>query len=111
VEQVYSTDEGPVVITRQGRMVFVTESFDLPVARKLAALILGSQGSGPLQSASARRPGTSPGTLELAAGDVPRATLTAPVVHFLSNCGVMKAAVDAAIRATYQKMQVPLGQR
>ena len=111
VEQVYSTDEGLVVITRQGKMVFVTESFDLPMARKLAALILGSQGSGPLQSASVRRPGTSPGTLELAAGDVPHTTLTAPVVHFLSNCGVMKAAVDAALRAAYPKMQVPLGQR
>ena len=44
VEQVYNSDEGPVVITRQGKMVFVSESFDLPLARKLAAFILGSQG-------------------------------------------------------------------
>ena len=28
-EQVYSTNEGPVVITRRGKMVFVSESFDL----------------------------------------------------------------------------------
>ncbi|MGA8087571.1 MAG: hypothetical protein WCA10_09705 [Terracidiphilus sp.] len=111
VEQVYSTDEGPVVITRQGKMVFVSESFDLPVARKLATLILGSQGSGPLQSAFARRPGILPGTPELATGSVPRETLTEPVVHFLSNCGVMKAAVDAALRAANPVVQVPLGQK
>jgi hypothetical protein len=111
VEQVYSTDEGPVVLTRQGKMVFVAESFDLPVARKLATLILGSQGSGPLQSASARRPGALPGSPESAAGNVARATLTQPVVHFLSNCGVMKAAVDAAIHVSDTEAHVPLGPR
>jgi hypothetical protein len=111
VEQVYSTDEGPVVITRQRKMVFVTESFDLPHARKLATLILGSQGNGPLQSASARQPGSSPGTLELARENIPSETLTEPMVHFLSNCGVVKAAVDAALRATSPMVQVPLGPR
>ena len=111
VEQVYSTDEGPVVLTRQGKMVFVAESFDLPVARKLATLILGSQGSGPLQSASARRPGALPGFPQLAAGNVTREALTEPMVHFLSNCGVMKAAVDAALQASDPVVQVPLGQR
>ncbi len=104
VEKVYSTDEGPVVITRQGKMVFVSEGFDLPLARKLALLILGSQGSGPLQTAL-------PGGVELATRSVPRETLTEPVVHFLSNCGVMKAAVDAALRASYPREQVPLGRR
>jgi hypothetical protein len=111
VEQVYSTDEGPVVLTRQGKMVFVAESFDLPVARKLATLILSSQGSGPLQSASARRPGALPGFPQLAAGNVTREALTEPMVHFLSNCGVMKAAVDAALQASDPVVQVPLGQR
>jgi hypothetical protein len=111
VEQVYSTDEGPVVLTRQGKMVFVAEGFDLPVARKLATLILGSQGSGPLQSASARRTGALPGAPQLATGNVAGETLTEPVVHFLSNCGVMKAAVDAALQASDPVVQVPLGQR
>src|SRR4051794_8893801 len=32
VEKVYSTNEGPVVITERGKLVFVTESFDLPMA-------------------------------------------------------------------------------
>ncbi|HMG87012.1 MAG TPA: hypothetical protein VK574_14865 [Terracidiphilus sp.] len=115
VEQVYSTDEGPVVITRRGKMVFVSESFDLPQARKLATLILGSQGSGPLQSASLGRPDALPGSHELTDGNVAHETLTEPVVHFLSNCGVMKAAVDAAVdaalRASYPRDQVPLGRR
>lgn len=109
VQQVYSSDEGPLVITRQGKMVFVSESFDLPLARKLAAFILGSQG--PLQSASAGRPGALPGSPKMAAGDVVPEALTEPMVHFLSNCGVMKAAVDAALRASDPKMQVPLGPR
>ena len=36
-EQVYSTNEGPVVITTRGKMVFVAESFPLDLARKLTA--------------------------------------------------------------------------
>lgn len=110
VEQVYTTDEGPVVITRQGKMVFVSESFDLPLARKLASLILDSQGKGPLQTASAQRPAALPGSKQ-GSGSVASGTLTEPMVHFLSNCGVMKAAVDAALRASHPKAQVPLGQK
>jgi len=34
-EQVFSTDEGPVVITTRGKLVFVAESFPLDLARKL----------------------------------------------------------------------------
>jgi len=41
-EKVWSTNEGPVVITQRGKLVFVAESFDLPVARKLALMILES---------------------------------------------------------------------
>ena len=107
LEQVYSTAEGPVVITRRGKLVFVSESFDLPLARKLASLILGAQGNGPLQSASIGRPTASPGNASLAASE----TLTAPMVHFLSNCGVTKAAVDAALKAAHSGAKVPLSQR
>jgi hypothetical protein len=108
VEQVYSTDEGPVVITRRGKLVFVSESFDLPLARKLTSLILGAQGSGPLQSTSAHWPATFPG---VPGGLTPRETLTEPVVRFLSNCGVTKAVVDAGLRAAHTDAQVPLDQR
>ncbi len=36
-EQVFSTNEGPVVITTRGKLVFVAESFPLPLARKLTS--------------------------------------------------------------------------
>jgi len=111
VEQVYSSNEGPVVITRRGKLVFVSESFELPLARKLASLILGAQGSGPLQSASAARPSTLHGVQFLPAGFDTRETLTEPVVRFLSNCGVTKAVVDAALKASHPDAMIPLGQR
>jgi hypothetical protein len=111
VEQVYSTDEGPVLITRRGKLVFVSEGFDLTLARKLGTLILGAQGSGPLQSASAGRPSAVPGAQFLPAGFVPDETLTAPVVHLLSNCGVTKAVVDAALQASHPDAMIPLGHR
>jgi hypothetical protein len=101
IEQVYSTNEGPVVITRRGKLVFVSESFDVPLARKLASLILGAQGSGPLQSASLKRD----------AGMNPGESLSAPVVRFLSNCGVTKAVVDAGLTVSRSDGQVPLEQK
>src|SRR6185312_9422949 len=50
--KVWTTNEGPVVIAQKGKLVFAAESFDLPVARKLALLLLEAQGNGPLQNAS-----------------------------------------------------------
>ena len=93
-----------MVVTTRGKMVFVAESFSLDLARKLAALILNAQGAGELKLA---RAGSHPGDeaasqADLSAGmnqamkdaavDEP---LTGSLVRFFSNCGVMKAAVDA----------------
>jgi hypothetical protein len=92
-EQVYSTSEGPVVITTRGKMVFVAESFPLELARKLTTLILDAQGSGELhlaQSAQPRLPILNSGNLKPLTGDL---------VDFFSNCGVMKAAVEAGRKA------------
>jgi hypothetical protein len=111
VEQIYSTNEGPVVITRRGKLVFVAESFDLQLARSLASLILGAQGSGPLENASAGHPSAVHGAQYLPADFVPRHTLTAPVVRFLSNSGVTKALVDAALQASHPDVMVPFGLR
>jgi len=94
-EKVWNTNEGPVVITQQGKLVFVAESFNLPVARKLALLILGAQGNGPLQNAS-----IGPVPKNGVAGASQPASLTGPLVRFMSNCGVIKAAVDAAVQGT-----------
>ena len=96
-EQVFTTNEGPVVITTRGKLVFVAESFPLPIARKLTALILDAQGSGELRQAQSRYP--TPDTRHPSASPAP--PLTGDLVQFISNCGVMKAAVTAIIRAAH----------
>jgi hypothetical protein len=119
-EQDFTTAEGPVVITTRGKLVFVSESFPLDLARKLATLVLDAQGTGELKMASAPRPGASscshPGQARRAEGPAfgnsgarvesqasrsPQIMepLTANLIQFLSNCGVMKAVVDAEIKA------------
>jgi hypothetical protein len=90
-EQVFTTDEGPVLISTRGNMVFVAESFSLPLARKLAALILGAQGRGDERMAAA--PAAAPSTA--------RGSLTSDLVRFFGECGVMKAAVEPALRAAH----------
>jgi len=126
-EQVYSTSEGPVVITTRGKFVFVSESFDLDLARKLTELVLDAQGAGEFRMATTQPaekqgvPGLAFGTWEgMQSAPQPGApsfpflgqktgtTKTAPetgepltsgLVRFLSNCGVMKAVVQAEIKA------------
>jgi hypothetical protein len=92
-EQVYSTNEGPVVITTRGKLVFVSESFDLPMARKLTELILDAQGTGEMRLADAGRPAETVG------GAVSGNTLSGGLVHFFAESGVMKSAVRAAMQA------------
>jgi len=92
IEQIFTTDEGPVVITTRGRLVFVSESFELDQARKLANLVLDAQGSGDLRTASLTR----------RAHPAPRGggpTLSAGLVQLFAESGVMKAAVEAGVRA------------
>ncbi len=93
IEQVFSTDEGPVVITRRGSMVFVAESFPLPLARKLTMLILNDQGTGDVRTAQNTLPRR--GDSQPVAGPA----LSSDLVEFFQNCGVMKAAVDATLRS------------
>jgi hypothetical protein len=98
-EQVYTTSEGPVVITTRGKLVFVAESFDLEMARNLAALILDAQGTGELKMAKNTLPAdlrTKPGAPGL--DSETWEPLTSNLVRFFSDCGVMKAAVDAGMR-------------
>ena len=135
-EQVYTTSEGPVVITIRGKLVFVAESFPLDLARKLTALVLDAQGTGEMHMAQTtdahycchpeRSAPGPPATglrrwggerVEGPAGDTSGAMagnheastleigepLTASLIRFLSNCGVMKAAVDAGISAAARK--------
>jgi hypothetical protein len=81
-EQIYNTSEGPVVLTTSDRMVFVSESFDLTTARKLAFLVMGAQGADDANQAAALGPRRwqSP-------------ELSSSIVRFFSTCGVMRAAL------------------
>ncbi len=92
-ERIFTTNEGPVLIARRGRMVFVAESFPLPLARKLAGLLFDAQGSGPGRMASSPRK-----TLAPAAG-FGGDTLSAGLVRFFAQAGVTKAAIEAERQA------------
>jgi hypothetical protein len=90
-EQIYNTNEGPVVLTTSGRMVFVSESFDLTTARKLAFLTMGAQESDQANEAvrlewHAPKPGNDSRSSDIH-------ELSASMVHFFSGCGLMRAAV------------------
>jgi hypothetical protein len=103
-ELVYSTSEGPVVITTRGKLVFVAESFDLDLARNLTSLILDAQGTGELKMASTTGPEPVGRSFAIQPGapgldSETWEPLTANLIHFFSNCGVMKAAVTAAVQA------------
>jgi hypothetical protein len=97
-QQVWTTTEGPVLITTRGNLVFVSESFPLDMARKLTTLILDAQGTGELKMATTL-PGGPGLDFETWEGAEPLEPLTSNLVHFLSNCGVMKAAVSASLKA------------
>jgi len=77
-ETIYSTNEGPVVITVRGKFVFVAESFDLDTARKLADLIIDGQGTGEIRTAGVM---------------IPHAGLSESLGNFMHSCGIMKAAI------------------
>jgi hypothetical protein len=77
-EVIYDTNEGPVVITERGKLVFVSESFDLETARKLADLLIDGQGTGETRAAGVTLPDTG---------------LSNSWVKFMHSCGIMKAAL------------------
>jgi hypothetical protein len=90
-ERIFTSDEGPILIVTRGKLVFIAESFDLPLARKLASLLLDAQGTGELQQTR-----TEPAIPALPYETVPGTSLTGGLVRFFSESGVMKAAVHAA---------------
>ena len=82
-EQVYTTNEGDVLLSMDGTGVFVSEGFPLALARKLRDSITSVQANGPLQVAGAVE-GKGPG-----AGNDPGLSL----VRMFSSAGAMKAAM------------------
>ena len=93
-----------MVITTRGKLVFVAESFPLPLARKLTSLILDAQGGGAMQMTSLPQRSVDSALTRAAAESTVASsagsrTLSGDFVHFFGDCGVMKAAVDAELRA------------
>ncbi|HEV2710826.1 MAG TPA: hypothetical protein VGU67_11470 [Edaphobacter sp.] len=78
-EQVYSTSEGDVLLSISREGVFVSEGFELPLARKLRDQIVSAQPEGPLQIAGAEPHERSH---ELSLG----------LAHTLSSFGMIRAA-------------------
>ncbi len=78
-EQIYKTSDGPVMISTQGNLVFLSESFDLAIARRLQFLMIGAQG--------ANGPNTITARVQ------PTANLTGGLVNFMAGCGMMRAAL------------------
>jgi hypothetical protein len=80
-ERVYSTREGDVLLTLKDNTVWVSEGFDLALARKLRDAVdtaNAALGSGPIQQARTQRPDHD---------------LVGGLVETLSQFGVMKAAL------------------
>lgn len=96
-EQIFSTSEGPVVITTRDKLVFVAESFPLDLGRKLTDLTLDAQGAGELRMA---RHSPAQAILQDWAFDAGRfKPITADLSRLFLSCGVTKAAVAGAVRA------------
>ena len=80
-EQVYQTNEGPVLIDTVDKDVFISESFPLPIARKLETLMVRAQVP------------TGGGEVALNRKAVPSFDPADTLVRFMSSCGMMKAAL------------------
>jgi hypothetical protein len=78
-EQVYTTNEGDVLLSLNGSGVFLAEGFALPLARKLRDSIVASQSEGPLQIASSAAANPQPEELTLSWS------------RYLSSFGMLKA--------------------
>jgi hypothetical protein len=87
-EEVYSTNEGDVLISISKSGVFVGEGFDLALARKLRDSIASVQAEGPLRTAGVRPIVVAPQELSLG------------LARGLSSFGVMKS--DAVQRYTFE---------
>ena len=91
-EQVYSTNEGDVLLTISGTGVFVSEGFPLELACKLRDSIVSVQSDGPLELAGVDAKGHSAHS----SAEHSSAGLTDPglsLVRLMSSAGVMKAAI------------------
>ncbi len=78
IERIWDTPEGPVLIAVSGKTVFISESFPMPLARKLEFVMMGSVAN------SARN--------AIAANVQPSAELSSSLRQFLYKAGIPLAA-------------------
>lgn len=78
-EMVFQSNEGTMFIATSGNSVFVSESFDLELARKIEFLMLGAQ-----QTAADGQSVASVKSLQ---------DLTGSMIRFMASCGMMRAAL------------------
>jgi hypothetical protein len=86
-EQVFKTNEGPVLISTSGKSIFVSESFDLTLARKLEFLMMGAQQGNDQNQAIALAH--------------PNHALTGSMMNFFAGCGLMRAAIPHGAARLY----------
>ncbi len=93
-EQIYQTNQGPVLIVTQGKDVFVSESFPLNIARKLEFFMVSAQRQNGTQIASGSWPSNrilpAPFGSEMV---IPQSDLTGDLVGFMASCGLIKATL------------------
>ena len=82
-EQIYTTNEGDVLLTISGAGVFVSEGFPLELARKLRDSVISVQSDAPLQIAGVAKGGS----------DAPANDPGMSLVRLFASAGVMKAAL------------------
>ncbi|MBB6142438.1 hypothetical protein HNQ77_000376 [Silvibacterium bohemicum] len=90
-EHIYKTSEGPMLLSTSGNSVFISESFDLTLARKLEFLMLGAQ-----QSSTEGQSVAWSAVPRTGEGKSGMPSLTGPMMNFFAGCGVMRAALPAA---------------
>jgi len=84
-ERVFTTREGDVLLVQHGNTIWVSEGFDLALARKLEAQVESAQGSGPMRMADATGP--------RAEGQGPRVELMGGLVGMFAEMGVMRVGL------------------
>jgi len=81
-ERVYSTNEGDVLLTLKDDRVWVSEGFEVKLARQMRDAVEGVQGTGRFQMAGGKRTGNSEQGTELVGG----------LAKWVGGFGVVKAA-------------------
>jgi hypothetical protein len=83
-EQIFTTNEGDVLLSFSGTGVFVSEGFPLALARRLRDMVTSVQSDAPLQVAGAKQGGSyDPGMA---------------VARMISSAGMMRAGLGSGVR-------------